>query len=129
MTEIDVDAILAAQDEIDGEPHKVIWGGQTFLVPRLNQWPTEVIDLYAEGKVTTALAVTLGDQWDAFHEARHPTLGAAEAILNGVAQAEGFGSLGESLASSPSSNRAMRRSRPTSAGSTKRTSSTSTGGG
>ena len=120
--EFDLDAILAAEAEVAGEPHKVAWGGQTFLVPRTTEWPLETFDLLGRGELASALAGVLGDQWDAFCEARRPTMGAANALLDGVSQREGFQNLGESKASSPSSNRATRRSKPTSSAITKSTS-------
>jgi hypothetical protein len=112
--ELDLDAIAAAESEAAGEPHKVTWGGQAFLVPRINDWPLEVFDLMGKGELASAVATVLGDQWEAFYQAKHPTFGAAKALLDGIAQREGFESLGESAASSPTSNRATRRSRPTS---------------
>ena len=122
MTEFDLDALVAAESEATGEPHKVIWGGQTFSVPRTIDWPLETFEVLGRGDIASALAGVLGDQWDAFWQAKHPTMGAAKALLDGIAEREGFENLGESLASSPSLNRAMRRSRPTSSGSTKSTS-------
>jgi hypothetical protein len=119
MAELDLDAILAQQDEAKGEPHKVVWGGQTFLVPRMSDWPLEWSDLLMRGNITAALSVVLGDQWDAFWTAKHPTTGAAEALLNGIAEREGLSGLGESLPSQYSPNRTARRSRPTSSGTTK----------
>lgn len=114
MTEFDLDAIVAAEAEATGEPHKVVWGGETFSVPRMANWPMETFDLFARGEITSALAGVLGDEWDAFWKARKPTLGAANALLDGLAQREGFEGMGESAASSPSPNRATRRSKPTS---------------
>lgn len=119
MSELDLDAVVAAQDEAAGEPHKVMWGGETFAVPRSTQWPLETFDLMTQGRMADALAGVLGDQWDAFWKARRPTMGAAEALLDGIAQAEGFQNAGESRASSPSPNRATRRSRQTSSASTR----------
>jgi hypothetical protein len=112
--EFDLDAITAAQAEAAGEPHKVVWGGETFLVPRTTEWPLETFDELTKGHLAAALAGVLGDQWDAFWKAKRPTMGAAEALLEGIAQREGFEGLGESLASSASPNRATRRSKPTS---------------
>lgn len=114
MTEVDLDAILAAKAEAEGEPHKVVWGGETFLVPRTNEWPLETFDVLMRGEFASALAGILGDQWDAFYEAKHPTLGAAMTLLDTLAEREGFEGLGESLASLRSPNRATRRSKPTS---------------
>lgn len=122
MAEIDIDAILAAEDEARGEPHKITWAGETFAVPRIMDWPAEVFDLITEGKVASALAQVMADEWDGFYEARKPTVAAAEAILEGIVQAEGFKSLGESRASLSLSNRATRRSKLTSSGSTESTS-------
>lgn len=114
MTEFNLDALVAAQDEVEGEPHKVIWGGETFLVPRIKDWPLETYDVLGQGEIASALAGVLDDQWDAFWKAKRPTMGAAMALLNGIAEREGFQGLGESLASSPSPNRATRRSKQTS---------------
>lgn len=114
MTEFDLDAIVAAEAEATGEPHKVVWGGETFLVPRSSDWPLETFDELGQGRVASALAGILGDQWSAFYKAKHPTIGAANALIEGLAQREGFQGLGESSASSPSPNRATRRSKPTS---------------
>ena len=119
MAEFDLDAILAAEDEATGEPHKVVWGGETFSFPRVSGWPIETFDMLKQGEIAAALAGVLGDDWEAFYTARHPTLGAARALFDGLAEREGFEGLGESLASSPSPNRAMRRSKPTSSASTK----------
>jgi hypothetical protein len=116
--EFDLDAIVAAQAEADGEAHKVTWGGQTFLVPRTNEWPIETFDIATQGNIAQALAGVLGDQWEAFYEAKHPTMGAALALLDGIAEREGFDNLGNSPASSPSPNRATRRSKQTSSAST-----------
>ena len=121
-TEFDLDAIVAAESEAAGEPHKVTWGGQTFLVPRTTEWPLETFDLLGRGELASALAGVLGDQWDVFWQAKKPTTGAANSLLEGISQREGFQSLGESKASSPLSNRATRRSRPTSSATTKSTS-------
>jgi hypothetical protein len=120
--EIDLDAITAAESEASGEPHKVVWGGETFLVPRINDWPSETFDVLSRGELTSALAGLLGDDWDAFWQAKHPTFGAAKALFESICQREGFTHLGESLASLPTPNRATRRSRPTSSGSTGSTS-------
>lgn len=114
MTEFDLDALVAAQSEAQGEPHEVVWGGQTFTVPRTNDWPLETFEVLGRGEFASALAGVLGDQWEAFYTAKRPTMGAASALLNGIAEREGFESLGGSLASSPSPNRATRRSKPTS---------------
>lgn len=122
MTEFDLDALVAAESEAAGEAHKVVWGGETFLVPRTTDWPLETFEVLSRGEIASALAGVLGDQWDAFWQAKHPTMGAAKALLEGIAEREGFQGLGESLASSPSSNRATRRSRPTSSASTGSTS-------
>lgn len=112
--ELDLDAITAAEAEAAGEPHKVVWGGETFLLPRMTDWPLETFEVLRRGDFASALAGVLGDQWDAFWQAKHPTLGVARALLDGIAEREGFAGLGESLASSPSPNRATRRSKPTS---------------
>lgn len=114
MTEFDLDALVAAQDEAEGEAHKVTWGGETFLVPRIKDWPLETYDVMLQGRLADALAGVLDEQWDAFWKAKRPTMGAAKALLDGIAEREGFQSLGESLASSPSPNRATRRSKQTS---------------
>lgn len=119
MADFDLDAVV---DEAADEPHKVLWGGETFLVPRANAWPVEVFDVLGEGRLADGMALILGDDWDAFWKARRPTLGAMEALLDHLGDKEGFGSLGGSSASSPSSNRATRRSKPTSSGSTRSTS-------
>lgn len=116
--EFDLDAIVAAESEANGEPHKVTWGGETFLIPRTNEWPIETFDIAAQGRIADALAGVLGDQWEAFYTAKHPTMGAALALLDGIAEREGFQDLGNLPASSPSPNRATRRSRQTSSGST-----------
>lgn len=116
--ELDLDAIAAAEAEASGEPHKVIWGGQTFLVPRTADWPIETYDVMSQGNIADALAGVLGDQWEAFYTAKRPTLGTAHALLDGISEREGFENLGNLPASSPSPNRATRRSRPTSSGST-----------
>jgi hypothetical protein len=116
--EFDLDAIVAAEAEAAGEPHKVTWGGETFLVPRTSEWPLETFDVLSQGNIAQALAGVLGDQWEAFYTARKPTMGAAHALLDGIAEREGFQDLGNSSASLPSPNRAMRRSRPTSSAST-----------
>lgn len=126
--QFDLDAILAAEGEAQGEPHEVVWGGQTFLIPRMVDWPLETFDVLSRGEVTTAIALVLGDDWSAFCEARRPTFGAAKAFFDGISQREGFAEMGESSASSSSSNRATRRSKPTSGGSTASTSSTFTAG-
>ena len=118
MSEFDLDAILAAEAEAADEPHKVVWGGETFSVPRIAEWPVETFDLLGRGEIASALAGVLGDQWEGFYSARTPTMGAANALLDGLAQREGFQNLGESSASSPSPNRATRRSKPTSSGTT-----------
>jgi hypothetical protein len=118
MTDFDLDAIVAAESEVNGEPHKVTWGGETFLIPRTNDWPLETFDLLGQGEFASALAGILGEQWDPFWKARHPTMGAAKALIEGISEREGFQGMGESSASSPSSNRAMRRSRPTSSATT-----------
>lgn len=120
MSEINLDDVLAAQDEADGEPHKVIWAGQTFTVPRVNNWPSETIDMLNQARLTDVLALLLGDQWDAFWQAKHPTVGTVKVLLEELAVAEGHEGLGGFLASSPSSNRTTRRSKPTSSASTKR---------
>lgn len=122
MAEFDLDAILAAEAEAGGEPHEVIWGGQTFQVPRTSEWPLETFDVLGQGEIAAALAGVLGDQWEAFYTARKPTLGAAEALLEGISEREGFQNLGNSSASSPSLNRAMRRSKRTSSATTASTS-------
>lgn len=114
MTEFDLDAITAAEAEANGEPHKVVWGGETFLVPRSDEWPLETFDELGQGRVASALAGILGDQWEAFYSAKPPTLGAAKTLVQGLAEREGFSGLGESSASLPSPNRATRRSKPTS---------------
>lgn len=108
-TEFDLDAITAAESEVAGDPHKVVWGGETFLVPRTSDWPLETFDELGQGKLAAALAGVLGDQWDAFWKAKRPTMGAAKALLEGIAQREGFQGLGESGASSPSSRNTTRR--------------------
>lgn len=118
MTEFDLDAITAAESEANGEGHKVVWGGETFLVPRSNEWPLETFDEVLQGRVAAALAGILGDQWEAFYKAKRPTMGAAQALIEGLAEREGFRGLGESSRLSPSPNRATRRSKPTSSAST-----------
>lgn len=122
MAEFDLDAAVAAQDEAAGDAHKVTWGGQTFAIPRTSDWPMETFDRLAQGEVAGALAGVLGDQWEAFCNARKPTLATAWALLDGIGSGEGFDGLGESSASLPSPNRAMRRSKPTSSGTSKSTS-------
>lgn len=121
-TEFDLDAILAAEAEAEGEPHKVVWGGETFLVPRMSEWPVETFDLLTQGEITAALAGVLADQWEGFYLARKPTFGAAHALLDGISEREGFEGLGESVPSLPSPNRATRRSKQTSSATTKSTS-------
>lgn len=122
MEKLDVDAILAAEAEAAGDAHEVVWGGETFLVPRVSDWPVETFDVLGQGEIAAALAGVLGDQWPAFYTARKPTLGAARALLDGLSQREGFQDLGNSSASSPSLNRAMRRSKRTSSATTASTS-------
>lgn len=111
MADINLDA---AVDEAAGEPHKVTWGGQTFSVPRAENWPVEVFDVLTQGRLADGLALILGDEWDAFWQAKRPTLATSRALLDALGEAEGFDGLGGSLASSPSPNRATRRSKPTS---------------
>ena len=118
MSEFDLDAILAAEAEAAEEAHKVTWGGETFLVPRMSDWPVETFEVLKQGDIAAALAGVLGDQWEAFYGARKPTMGAARALLDGLAEREGFQNMGEPSASSPSPNRATRRSKPTSSGTT-----------
>lgn len=118
-TDFDLDAIVAAESEAFGDGHKITWGGQTFIVPRSNEWPLETFDILQQGELASALAGVLGDQWDAFWKAKRPTMGAAQALFDGIAQREGFGRMGNSSASSPWSNRATRRSKPTSPGTTR----------
>lgn len=113
-TEIDLDAILAAQAEAAGDAHKVVWGGQTFAVRRINDWPLSALDLMAQGQLTSGLALILGDDWDAFWQAREPTIGAAETLMDTLVQREGFKNLGESLASLRSSRRTTGPSKRTS---------------
>lgn len=119
MADIDLDAIVAAEDEAAGEPHKVLWGGQAFLIPRASSWPVEVFDVLGEGRLADGLALILGDQWDLFWRAKRPTLGTSKALLDKLGEAEGFDGLGGSSASSPSPNRATRRSKPTSSATTR----------
>ena len=114
MSELDLDAITAAESEVHGDAHKVIWGGETFAVPRTNDWPLDTFDVLGRGEFGAALAMVLGDQWGPFCAAKPPTLGTAKALLDAISEREGFENLGNSRASSPSSNRATRRSKPTS---------------
>ena len=114
MSDFDLDAAVAAREEASGDAHKVIWGGETFAIPPSTSWPIETFDVLGQGEVAAALAGVLGDQWEAFYSARKPSLAAAWALLDGIAEKEGHAGVGEWQASSPSLNRAMRRSRPTS---------------
>lgn len=114
MTELDLDAITAAEAEVHGEPHKVTWGGETFAVPRINDWPLDTFETLGRGEFSSSLAGVLGDQWDAFCAAKPPTLGAVRALFDAISEREGLENLGNSSASSPSSNRVTRRSKPTS---------------
>jgi hypothetical protein len=115
MADIDLDAAL---DEASGDPHKVTWGGQVFTVQRAQNWPIETFDVLAQGRLADGLALILGDEWDAFWQAKRPTLATSRALLDALGDAEGFDGLGGSSASSPTPNRATRRSKPTSSAST-----------
>lgn len=119
MSDFDLDAVVAAESEANGEPHEVTWGGETFSVPRTSDWPLETFDLLGQGEIASALAGVLGEQWEPFYLARKPTMGTAHALLNGIAEREGFQDMGESAASLPSPNRATRRSKQTSSTTTK----------
>ena len=114
--EFNLDAILAAEAEAQGEPHEVTWGGEKFQIPRVIDWPVETFDMLQQGEFAAALAGVLDDQWEPFYAARKLTMGAAKALLDGLVEREGFEGLGESLTSLPSPNRATRRSKQTSSG-------------
>ena len=108
MAEIDLDAIAA---EVDDEQPVVVFGGEKFTLPARLPW--RAISMMGRGEIDEALNLVLGDQAEAFwgHE---PNDRQIEALFEGLADAYGMESLGESSASGVSSASNGDRSRPTS---------------
>lgn len=114
MGRIDLDAVRA---ETADEAHEVVFGGETFTVPVVEDWPVVAVDLLQDGRIAAALAEVLDDQWERF-AAHRPTLRQMTALANQLSSAQGLGDAGNSQGSSGSSRSTGRPSKPTSSGST-----------
>ena len=125
---IDIDAILAAEAEVRGEPHEITFKGETFIIPRSEDWPADAVDELTSGRFMAAMVGILNaadvdeegkpSQAQRFYDLE-PTMAAVEAILDATTNAEGFQNRGERRASKRSSKSTGTRSRPTSSVTTK----------
>jgi hypothetical protein len=113
--ELDLDEMLAARHEARGESHVVALGGQAVELPP--KIPTAFVRAAArediEGMVVALFSDAAPIFWDAV-----PDWEDAEAVLNTLSRTVYGVKVGESQPSEPPLNRAGRRSRATSNGST-----------
>lgn len=91
------EARAAAARESDNRPFRFTYGPdeQTFSIPPMLEWPMSVEMKLAEGQLSGALAVLLGDQMDAFI-ACGPTFGDLQLLLEKVGSWAGVAGLGNS---------------------------------
>lgn len=112
---IDIDAARAARLETEGEPHELVFHGQTFQVPAEAHW--RFAHYLNRGQIPLALSAGLGeDTWLAIAE--HATREDLAEVLDQLMKVWGIGDMGESDASGTSSSDGGDSSRPTSSGST-----------
>jgi hypothetical protein len=116
MATVDLDARRAARSEAESQPHRVVFGGETFTFPPTV--PLEALDLMAEGRFRHAFRLLLDDDTaTARFMAHRPDDGDLDELMRGL-----YGqTLGEPSASPGSSANGGRPSKPTS-----RTTTTST---
>jgi hypothetical protein len=92
----------AAQREATHEAFRFTFGedDQVFTVPPLDDWPMEVEAALAEGALSKALSVLMGDQMAPFM-ACHPTFGDIRVLLEQVGSWAGVDNLGNSKPQQP----------------------------
>jgi len=109
---IDLDAARAARREQEGGTFTVRFGGETFTLPNINDWPLDAYDHLAGGQLPKAFEVTLGeDDWARF-SAHRPTLADCEALLDAVGADAGLGDAKNSSGRSSSSTQTGATSKP-----------------
>lgn len=125
---IDLDAARAARREAAKEQPTITLNGKTFTLPLelplslaeafigFGDIQDDEVDMKIPGILAGVMRSLLGDQYESFM-AEGPSLDDLMVILNGMKETYGV-DLGEQLASAGSSNRASRRSRQTSHGTT-----------
>lgn len=89
------------QNEVKNEPAVVEWRGHTFTIPRdYSEWSVDLLESLEEGKSAGIVRGALGpNQWRTFKATNPHTPDLAE-LSDVIAKAMGFGSTGESPASS-----------------------------
>lgn len=112
---IDIDAARAARLEAEGEPHELVFHGQSYTVPAEAHW--KFVHYLNRGQIPSALAAGLGeDTWSAISE--HATREDLRVVLDNLMDVWGIGNEGEANASGSSSPDGGSSSRPTSSGTT-----------
>lgn len=118
--DFDIDALAA---EAAGESHTLTIAGQKITVPAMNDWPVEAVTFIQRGLYAAALARLLGEEkWNELGAADGMTIRKLDLAVEKLAEASGFGDVGESQASGRSSRGTTTRSKRTSKRSTASTS-------
>ena len=99
MARIDLDAAKAARREARGEGPTVVFGAQEFTLDA--EIPFEVTEHLAEGRVSEAVALLLGDSHEAFMASK-PSVEDLMMLFEQLTTAYGLETLGNGQASAGS---------------------------
>lgn len=108
---LDIDAARAARLEAEGEPHELVFAGETYTVPA--EAPFRFVHYLARGQTGPCLASVFGeDGWTTI--AKQASREDVAEIVDQLLAVWGMGDTGEQQASGDSSSDGGASSRPTS---------------